>query len=65
MAYFTMIIIAIVNLLLICFAPEIISLFAPPPYYEAIWIVPPVAMSVFFMFCYDLFAKFAFYYEKN
>lgn len=65
MAYFTMVIIAIVNLLLICFAPEIISLFAPPSYHEAIWIVPPVAMSVFFMFCYDLFAKFAFYYEKT
>ena len=27
--------------------------------------MPPVAMSVFFMYVYDLFAKFAFYYEKT
>lgn len=34
-------------------------------YHTAIWTIPPVAMSVYFMFCYDLFAKFAFYYEKT
>lgn len=63
-AYMTLIFIAIVNLFLMIFAPEIISVFAPQAYYEAIWVVPPVSMSVFFMYCYDLFAKFAFYYEK-
>lgn len=64
-AYISMICIAAVNLLLIAVGPEIVRIFAPPAYYEAIWVIPPVAMSVFFMYCYDLFAKFAFYYEKT
>lgn len=64
-AYPSMIIIAGVNILLIMFAPEIVRIFAPSEYYDAIWVMPPVAMSVFFMYIYDLFAKFAFYYEKT
>lgn len=64
-AYPSMIIIAGVNLMLILFAPEIIRLFAPRQYYEAIWVIPPIAMSVYFMYIYDMFAKFAFYYEKT
>lgn len=64
-AYLSLIIIAFVNLLLILLAPEAVAIFAPKSYYEAIWIIPPVAMSVYFMYSYDLFAKFAFYYEKT
>lgn len=64
-AYITLILIAIVNLVLILLAPEAVAIFAPSTYYEAIWIIPPVAMSVYFMYSYDLFAKFAFYYEKT
>lgn len=64
-AYATLLLIAFVNLMLIAFAPEIITLFAPREYFEAVWIIPPVALSVYFMFAYDLFAKFEFYYEKT
>ena len=64
-AYSSMTFIAVINLLIIAFAPEIVKLFAPEEYFDAIWIVPPVAMSVYFMFSYDLFAKFEFYYEKT
>ncbi|MBQ6197300.1 MAG: oligosaccharide flippase family protein [Lachnospiraceae bacterium] len=64
-SYLTLSIIAIVNLLLICLAPEIIAIFAPPKYHEAIWVIPPVAMSVFFIFMYDYFARFELYYEKT
>lgn len=64
-AYVTMTLVAMVNILLIAFAPEIVKIFAPKSYYNAIYVIPPVAMSVFFMYCYDLFAKFAFYYEKT
>ena len=64
-AYTSLGIIAAVNILLILCAPEVIAIFAPESYYEAIWVIPPVAMSVFFMYSYDLFAKFAFYYEKT
>lgn len=64
-AYGALALFAGLNVLLIAFAPEIVAIFAPPSYYEAIWIIPPVAMSTFFMFAYDLFAKFGFYYEKT
>ena len=64
-AYPAMALIAAVNLALIAFAPEIVAIFAPPPYYDAIWVIPPVAMSVFFMFAYSFFASFEFYYEKT
>lgn len=64
-AYLTLIIISVVNLFLILLAPEIVSFFAPKSYYSAVWIIPPVALSVYFMYSYDLFAKFAFYFEKT
>lgn len=64
-AYPSFLLIAGVNLLLILFAPEIISVFAPEDYYEAIWVIPAVTLSVFFMFLYTFFATFEFYYEKT
>lgn len=57
--------IACINLMLIAFAPEVVAIFAPPAYYDAIWIIPPVAMSVYFIFCYNIFAAFEFYFEQN
>lgn len=64
-AYPTFIMVAGMNLLLIAFAPEAIALFAPKEYYDAIWIVPSVAMSVYFSFAYTYFAVFEFYYKKT
>lgn len=63
--YVALVIVAAVNILLIAFAPEIVAVFAPDSYYDAIWVIPPVAMSVYFIFAYDLFAKFQFYFEKT
>lgn len=64
-AYPAFILVAILNLILIFFSPEIISIFAPSEYLDAIIVVPPIAMSVFFMFLYSFFASFEFYYEKK
>lgn len=64
-AYPTFIGIALVNIALIAFAPEVIRIFAPIEYYEAIWVIPSVAMSVYFMFLYTFFATFEFYHEKT
>ena len=64
-AYGGLLLVAAVNLLLIAVAPEAVAIFAPKDYHNAIWVIPPVAMSVYFMFAYDLFAKFEFYYEKT
>jgi O-antigen/teichoic acid export membrane protein len=53
------------NLILIILAPEVISIFATIEYREAIYVVPPVALSVFFIFLYSFFANFEFYYKKT
>lgn len=63
--YPAMIMVAIFNLLLIAFAPEIVRIFAPIEYYDAIWVIPPVTMSVYFMFLYFFFSDFEFYFEKT
>ena len=63
--YPSMIIVALINLLLIAFAPEVVRVFAPSEYYNAIWIIPPVTMSIFFILLYGFFANIEFYYEKT
>lgn len=64
-SYICMAFIAFLNILLIAVAPEAVAVFAPKTYYEAIIVIPPIAMSVFFVFCYGVFAEFEFYYEKT
>ena len=60
-----LLLIAGLNLLLIGFAPEAIAILAPKTYYDAIWIIPSVAASVYFTFLYSLFSNFEFYFEKT
>ena len=57
--------VALVNLCMILFAPELIKIFAPASYSAAKWVMAPIAMSVYFMFMYNLFSCFEFYYEKT
>lgn len=64
-AYITLIIIAGVIFVLIAFAPEVVMIFAPLEYREAIWVIPPVAMSVYFVFAYTFFAVIEFHYDKT
>lgn len=64
-SYTLFIVVGSFNLLLIALAPEIIFIFAPREYYEAMWVIPPVASSVFFMFMYNFFADFEFYYGES
>lgn len=64
-AYLALIFVAAMNMFLIVFAPEIIAVFAPPEFNEAIWVIPPIAMSSVFIFSYDLFSSYEFYYAKT
>lgn len=64
-SYMLLLLIAVCILCFNSVAPEIVRIFAPPQYYEAIWIIPPVAASVYFLFMYSLFANFEFYFEKS
>lgn len=47
------------------FGPEIIRIFASPEYYDAYRVVPPVAISLLFIFMSSLFANVEFYYEET
>ncbi|MBU3806545.1 MAG: oligosaccharide flippase family protein [Candidatus Fournierella pullistercoris] len=60
-----LVLVAGVNLMLIAFAPEAIAILAPPQYAEAIWVVPPLAASVFVMFFYQHFVNIEFYFEDS
>lgn len=63
--YPSLVLIAAANLALIAIAPEIVAIFAPPEYSEAIYVIPPVAMSLFATYLYFCFAPFEFYFEKR
>ena len=64
-AYPALVGIAGVNIALIAFAPEVVAIFATKEYQNAIWVIPPVAMSVYFSFAYNMFSAFEFYFEKT
>lgn len=49
----------------IALTPEIIGILAAPEYYEAIWVVPPVAISILILFYSQLFINVQFYYEEK
>lgn len=64
-SYAILIIVAISGMGLISIAPEIVRIFAPKDYYSAVWVIPPLVVSVYFLFMYSLFACFEYYYEKS
>jgi len=57
--------VAVLSLLPVLVAPELMWLIAPPEYSEGVWIIPPVSTSVFFTFLYTLYANVEFYFEKT
>ena len=64
-SYIILSLIAVCNFLLVAVAPELLMLMAPSTYFEAVWLIPPLTISVYFIFLYSLFATFEFYYEKT
>ena len=49
----------------IWFAPEVIQIMAGSQYMEAIYVVPPVAISLLLLFYAQLFINLEFYYEEK
>ena len=54
-----------VTFLIMAFAPELVLLLAGRVYYEAIYVIPPLAVSIYFVFMYQIFANVEFYFEEN
>lgn len=49
----------------IALAPEIIAIMAGEKYAEAVWVVPPVTMSLLLLFYSQLFINVQFFYEEK
>lgn len=47
------------------FAPEVIYIFAGSKYTEAIYIIPPIAASVFLVFVYAMFSTIEYYFQMT
>ena len=63
--FLILIFVGIVSLLFSACAPELIRIMADEEYYQAIYAVPPVAISMFFTFAYTSFANVEFFYSEN
>lgn len=64
-SYAVLLMIGLLNVAVILVAPEVLQILAPGRYQVAVWVIPPVTVSVYFMFLYNLFATFEYYYEKT
>lgn len=53
------------SLLFSAFAPELIKILADEKYYEAIYVIPPVALGMFFSFAYTTFANVELFFNRN
>lgn len=51
--------------MLTMFVPEIIYVFAGKTYMDSIYCIPPIALSILFIYLYELFSTIEFYCEKN
>ena len=58
-------VVAACSIILSCLAPEVMHILAGEAYFEGVYVIPPVALGLFFSFMYTLYANIEFYYEKT
>ena len=63
--FFIYIVIGVISFLFSLCAPEIMRIFADERYYGAVYVIPPIALSMFFMFMYNTFGNVEFFFEKK
>lgn len=51
--------------MIICFAPEVVSVVGSERYHDAIWAIPPICGSIFFIFLQNQFSNISYYFEKT
>ena len=57
--------VAVCSVMFSVIAPEMMKILADEKYYEAVYVIPPVALGVFFSFMYTCFANVEFFYDQN
>lgn len=63
--FYTCLLLAVPLLLFIIIAPELLIIFAAPQYSEAIYIIPPVAASIYFIFLFGIYGNIEFFWDEN
>lgn len=51
--------------MVIALAPEIIMILGPEEYWDAKWVIPPLALGIFLQFLYSLYVNIEFFYKKT
>lgn len=59
------VLVALITLMPIAMAPELVAIMGPQDYAPAMWGVPPVAVASFLSFFCTLFSSIEFYFEKT
>lgn len=59
------ILMAFLSIFIMALAPEIIRIFAGENYVDAMYVIPPIAASVYFIFVYSMFSTIEYYYQKT
>lgn len=60
-----LVIFSTIILMFILIAPEVMKLLFNKNYYEAVWTIPPVAVSIFFIFLYTIFTDIESYFSRT
>lgn len=60
-----LIFVAVIMIAFVFISPEALKILFSKDYYAAVWCIPPVALSVYFMFLYSMFVCIENYYEKT
>ncbi|MGL5203413.1 lipopolysaccharide biosynthesis protein [Cetobacterium sp.] len=55
----------ILSTIFILFAPEFIKIMAPPNYYSAVYVIPPVVLGTYYIFIYTFFGNIEFYHKQT
>ena len=58
-------IVALIVVAFSVFAPELVLFFGGEKYMEAVYVIPPVSASLFFIFVYGMFANVELFYDAN
>ena len=62
---YVLILMSILSIGVIAIVPELTRFFAPAEYYDAIWTIPPLVLSVFFMMVYLFFIYYEYFFEET
>lgn len=60
-----MILLSVPLCVFILIAPEVVRILAAPQYMEAIYVIPPVAVTILFIFLFGIYGNIEFFYDKN